>query len=77
MGSFNDIGDSLWFISEHEVEWRFASGGVRAVVVDKLGHGNMVGPGFRVRPTEDVEVGLNFLIESFRFSVGLRVVCCG
>ena len=77
MGGFNDTGNSLWFISEHEVEWRFASGGVRAVVVDKLGHGNMVGPGFRVRSAEDVEVGLNFLIESFCFSISLRGVCCG
>ena len=77
VGGFNDTRNGLWFISEHEVEWRFTGGGVRAVVVDKLGHGDMVSPGFRVRTTEDAEVGLDFLIESFHFSVSLRVVCCG
>ena len=77
VGGFNDTGNSLWFISEHEVEQRFASGRVRVVVVDELGHGNVVSPGFRVRPTEDAEVGLNLLIESLHFSISLRVVCCG
>ena len=77
MGCFNDVGDGLWFIAKHEVEWGFAGCGVRVVIVDKLGHRNMVSPGFRVRSAEDVEVGLDFLVESFCFSVGLRVVCCG
>ena len=48
MGGFNDAGNGLWFISEHEVEWGFASGGVRVVVVDELGHRDMVSPCFRV-----------------------------
>ena len=48
MGSFNDVGDGLWFISQHEVEWGFASCGVGAVIVDKLCHGNMVSPCLRV-----------------------------
>ena len=77
VGRFNDAGNGLWFISEHEVEWGFAGGGVRAVVVDELSHGDIVSPGFRVRTTEDVEVGLDFLIKSFHFSISLRVVCCG
>ena len=77
MGSFNDTGDGLWFVSEHKVEWGFAGGGVRVVVVDELGHGDVVSPCFRVRTAEDVEVGLDLLVESFCFSVGLRVVCCG
>ena len=77
MGSFDDAGNSLRFISKHEVEWRFASGGVRAVVVDELGHRDMVSPCFRVGTAEDAEVGFDFLVESLCFSVGLRVVCCG
>ena len=77
MGSFNDARNSLRFISQHEVEWRFAGGGVRTVVVDELGHGDMVSPCFRVGTAEDVEVGFDFLVESLCFSVGLRVVCCG
>ena len=77
MGNFNDTGDGLWFVSKHKVEWGFTSGGVRAVVVDKFGHGDVVSPCFRVRITEDAEVGLNLLVESFHLSIGLRVVCCG
>ena len=77
MHSFNNIGDSLWFIPQHEVEWRFASGGVMAVIVDKCGHGDMFNPSFRVRTTENAEIVLNLLIESFCFSICLRVVCCG
>ena len=62
VGSFNDIRNGLWFISEHEVEWGFTGGGVRAVVVDELGHGDMVSPCFRVGSVEDAEVGFDFLI---------------
>ena len=77
MCGYNDVGDGLWFIPQHEVEWGFASGGVRAMIVDELGHGDVVSPGFRVRAAEDTEVGFNFLVESLHFSIGLRVVCCG
>ena len=77
MGGSNDTGDGLWFIAKHEVEWGFAGGGVRAVVVDELGHRDVVSPGFRVRATEDMEIGFDFLVESLRFSIGLGVVCCG
>ena len=50
---------------------------MRAVVVDELGHRDMVSPCFRVGTAEDAEVGFDFLVESLCFSVGLRVVCCG
>ena len=61
----------------NKVKWGFASGGVRAVIVDELGHGDMVSPCFRVGAAEDVEVGLDLLVESFHLSIGLGVVCCG
>ena len=77
MGDFNDIRNGLWFIPEHEVKWGFAGGGVRAVIVDKFGHGDVIYPCFRVGTTEDLEVGLNFLVEPFCFSVSLWVVCSG
>ena len=77
MGSFNDARDGLRFIAKHKVKWGFASGGVRAVVVDKLGHRDMVSPCFRVRTAEDAEVGLDFLVESFCFPISLGVICCG
>ena len=47
---------------------------MRAVVVDKFGHGDMVHPCFRVGTTEDVEVGFDLLVEPFHFSVGLGMV---
>ena len=77
VGGFDDAGNSLRFISEHEVEWGFAGGGVRMVVVDELGHRDMVSPCFRVGTAEDAEVGFDFLVELLHFSIGLRVVCCG
>ena len=77
MGGFNDIGDGLWFISKHVVKWGLSSGGMRAVVVDEFGHGDVLRTCFRMGTTEDVEVGLNLLVESFHFSISLRVVCCG
>ena len=77
MGCFNDARDGLQFIAKHKVEWGFAGHGVRAVVVDKLSHRDMVSPCFRVRTTENAEVGLDFLVESFCFPISLGVICCG
>ena len=77
MGGFDDARDGLRFVAKHEVERGFSGGGVRAVVVDELGHRDMVSPCFGVGTTEDAKVGFDFLVESFCFSVGLRVVCCG
>ena len=77
MGSFNDARDGLRFIAKHEVKWGFAGSGVRAVVMDELSHGDMVSPCFRVRTAEDAKVGFDFLVESFHFSISLRVVCSG
>ena len=76
MGSFDDAGDCLRFVPKHEVEWGLARGGVGAVVVDEFGQGNVVRPCFRVGTAEDAEVGFDFLVESLRFSIGLRVVSC-
>ena len=47
------------------------------MIVDKFCHRHMICPCFRVRTTEDVEIGLNLLIEPLHFSIGLRVVSCG
>ena len=74
MSGFNNTRDCLWFVSKHEVEWGFASGRMRAVIMNKFGHRDMFGPGFKVRAAEDAEVSLNLLIESFRFFIGLGVV---
>ena len=76
VGGFDDTRDGLWFISKHKIKWGFASGGMRVVVVDKLGHGDVFSPCFRVGAPEDAEVGFNLLVEPLHFSIGLRVVCC-
>ena len=39
--------------------------------------GNFVSPGSRVRFTEDPQIDFNFLVDSFHFSVRLRVVDSG
>ena len=39
--------------------------------------GDRFGPRCGIIATEDTKVGLNFLVDSFRFAVGLRVVCGG
>ena len=77
MSSFNDARDGLWFISEHEVEWGFAGGGVGVVIVNKFSHGGVIYPCLRVGAAEDAEIGFNFLVEPFCFSVGLWMICCG
>ena len=77
MSDFNDIGDGLWFVSKHEVEWGFPGGGVWVVIVDEFCHGNVIYPGLRVGTTEDTEIGLNLLVESLSFSISLWVICCG
>ena len=39
--------------------------------------GNFVSPGSRVKSTKDSQVGLNFLVDSFGFSIRLRMVYSG
>ena len=77
MSSFNDARDGLWFISKHEVEWGFASGRVGVVIVNELGHGGVIYSCLRVGGAEDVEIGFNFLVEPFHFSVSLWMIYCG
>ena len=50
---------------------------MRVVVVNELGHRDVVSPCFRVGAAEDAEVGLNLLVEPFHISIGLRVICYG
>ena len=44
------------FISHHEIEQRLAGDEVRTVIVCKFGMGDLVCPGTRVGPTEDLKV---------------------
>ena len=47
------------------------------MVVCEFCMGNFVSPGSRVRPTKDPQIGFNLLVDSFSFSVRLRVVGSG
>jgi len=64
----------MGFIAHNGIEGGLAGDGVRAVVVGEFGQGDLFGPRRRVCCTKDTKVGLNFLVDSFGFSVGLRVV---
>ena len=67
----------MGFISHHEIEWQLAGDRMRAVIVCKFHIGNFVSPGSGVRSTKDSQVGLNFLIDLFSFSIRLRMIGTG
>ena len=51
--------------------------GVRAVIVSELSVGDVISPRSRVVPTEDPEVGFDFLVYPFGFSIGLGMIGSG
>ena len=65
------------FVSHHEIERRLIGDGVRAVIVGEFCVGDRFGPRCGIIAAEDTEVGFDFLIDSFSFAVGLRVVGSG
>ena len=67
----------MGFISHHEIEWRLIGDGVRVVIVCEFSMGDGFRPGCVIIATEDSEVGFDFLVYSFGFTVGLRVVGSG
>ena len=67
-------GKGTEFISHHEIERRLVSDGMRAVVVGKFCVGYRFGPRCRIIAAEDAKVGFDFLIDPFRFAVGLWVI---
>ena len=48
--------------------------GMGAVIVGEFCVGNRFGPRCRIIAAEDTKIGLDFLVDSFRLSVGLRVI---
>ena len=50
---------------------------VGVVIVGEFSKGNMLCPGSRIGATEDPKIGFYFLVNSFSFSVSLRVVGSG
>ena len=72
-----DCGKGTGFIPHHEVEWQLVGDRVGVVVIYEFCMGNFVSPGSGVRFTEDPQIDFNFLVDSFHFSIRLRVVGSG
>ena len=80
-GGDSGVGDhrrkGMRFISHHEIERRLTGDGVRPVIVGEFGVGDRLRPGCGVVAAKDAKVGFNFLIDSFGFAVGLRMISGG
>ena len=50
---------------------------MRAMVVGELSKGSVLCPGNRIGATEDLKVGLYFLVDMFSFPISLRVIGSG
>ena len=59
----------MGFISYHKIEWQLVGNGMGAVVVCEFCMGNFVNPGSRIRSTKDPQIGFNFLVDLFCFSI--------
>ena len=67
-------GKGIGFIFHHEIEGQLVGDRVEVVVVCKFHMGNFVSSGSRVRSTKDPQIGFNFLVDSFNFSIKLRMI---
>ena len=77
-GSFgNDGGKGAGFISHHEEKRGLVGNGVRVVIMSELSKGDVLSPGSRVGATEDPKVSFHFLVNTFSFSIGLRMISSG
>ena len=59
----------MGFITHHKVKQGLIGDGMRVVIVSEFGMGDVIGPGSRVVPTEDLKVCFDFLVCPFSFSV--------
>ena len=77
-GGDRSVGDhrrkGTGFISHHEIERGLVCDGMRAVIVGEFCVGDRFGPRCGVIAAEDTKISLDFLIDSFCFSVRLRVI---
>ena len=70
-------GKGMGFISHHEIERELVRDRMRAVIMSEFCVGDRFGPRCGVIAAKDTEVGFNFLIDSFRFAIGLWVIGSG
>ena len=50
---------------------------MRAVIVGEFCEGNVLCPGGGIGATEDLKVSFHLLVNTFSFSISLRVICGG
>ena len=65
------------FISYHEIEQGLICDGVEVVVVCKFCVGDLIGLETQVTSVEDSKVHFYLLVDTFCFTVRLRMVCGG
>ena len=74
-GSIRDNqGKGTGFISHHEIEWRLVGDGMGVVIMSEFCVGDRFGPGCGIIAAKDAKVGFDFLVDSFRFAIGLRMI---
>ena len=76
-GLGNNRGKDTGFISHHEIERRLVGDGMGAMIVSEFCMGDRFGPRCGIIAAEDTKIGLDFLVDSFHFSVGLWVIGSG
>ena len=67
----------MGFISHHEIGQRLVGDGMRVVIVCEFSVGDRFRPRCGIIVAEDLEIGLDFLVYSFCFTISLRVVGSG
>jgi len=67
-------GDIFWFVPHHEVEQGLFHGGVDLLIVTELHEGVEQFPCSGVVGAEDSKIDFKFLVDSFCFSISLRVI---
>jgi hypothetical protein len=70
----DDSGEGTGFESHHEEEGGFPGYRMGAMIVSELRLSDQIRPCGGVLSTKDSKVGLNLLVDTLSFSVGLRVV---
>ena len=73
-GVGNYRGKGMGFVSHHEIERGLIGHGVRVVIVGEFCVGDQFGPRCGIIATKDAKVGLDFLVDSFCFTVRLWVI---
>ena len=76
-GLGNNRGKGTGFISHHEIERELVGDRMGAMIVSEFCVGDRFGQRCGIIAAEDMKIGLDFLVDSFCLSVGLRVIGSG